>query len=201
MLIIGQPAVERTLLFQLRASRQPNVPLALWFNHRARTIVEDAEGVRVVSEGQTAYGVPSKVMTWAKFAIGADGARSMVRSSLGFGFEGSQPEMTWVVLDTFIDTDFPVCPEIISLQHDGQCRVLWVPRGCRLSRFYIRLLEGQAATESAAQATIREHMAPYRVTFLGTEWFSTFEGKISAAKKQQYAVAFSTRSTGANCRP
>ncbi|KAK7921486.1 FAD monooxygenase [Apiospora marii] len=182
MLIIGQPAVERALLAQLQAPRQPNVPLAIRFRHRAKSIVEDDSGVKVISEGFTEHGVPSRVTTRAQFAIGADGARSTIRPLLGFGFEGSQPEMVWAVLDTWIDTDFPTCPEIISLQNGGQCRVLWVPRERRLSRFYVRLLPEEVATKHAAEETIREHMSPYRVRFLRAEWFI----------KERVASAFAT---------
>ncbi|KAK8009350.1 hypothetical protein PG991_011901 [Apiospora marii] len=163
MLIIGQPAVEKALLAQLQAPRQPNVPLAIRFRHRAKSIEEDGSGVKVISEGFTEHGVPSRVTTRAQFAIGADGARSTVRPLLGFGFEGSQPEMVWAVLDTWLDTDFPTCPEIISLQNGGQCRVLW-------------------GAARAAPETIREHMSPYRVRFLRAEWFI----------KERVASAFAT---------
>ncbi|KAK8077075.1 FAD binding domain containing protein [Apiospora saccharicola] len=185
MLIIGQPEVEKTLLAQLKTCRRNyEIPgLAIHFGHHATSIVEDGEGVTVLSEGVNEYGVWSEITTRAQFAIGADGARSMVRPRVGIRFEGTQPQMVWAVLDTFLDTDFPVCPEIISLQLDGQCRVLWIPRERGMARFYIRLLEGETVTQAAAEATIRKHMAPYRVDFLRTEWFSTFEVKERVASE------------------
>ncbi|RYP35546.1 hypothetical protein DL767_003800 [Monosporascus sp. MG133] len=76
-----------------------------------------------------------------KYAIAADGARSTVRSALNISFTGTKPEMVWMVLDTFIDTDFP---------------------------------EGET-TQERAENSIREHLAPYRVDFVKTEWFSTFD--------------------------
>lgn len=64
----------------------------------------------------------------SKYVIGADGARSKARQILNIPFEGTKPEMVWAVLDTFLDTDFPLCPEIITFQVDGQARVSWIPR-------------------------------------------------------------------------
>ena len=64
----------------------------------------------------------------SRYAVGADGARSFVRDQLGVSFLGSKPEMVWAVLDTFLDTDFPICPEIITFQHEGQARISWIPR-------------------------------------------------------------------------
>lgn len=64
----------------------------------------------------------------SKYAVGADGARSFVRRAMGIPFEGTKPNMVWAVLDTFLDTDFPACPEIITFQVNDQARVSWIPR-------------------------------------------------------------------------
>lgn len=42
-----------------------------------------------------------------------------------------------------------------------------------MSRFYI-LLEGDI-TQAKAEASVRAHMAPHKVEFVKTEWFSTFD--------------------------
>lgn len=158
-LMVGQPKVERALLGQL------DTPVR--FGERVTSIREDARGVTVeTSSGHVSRG---------QFAIGADGARSMVRQALGIDFCGAKPEMIWAVLDTFLDTDFPVCSEIITFQLRGQSRISWIPRERGMARFYV-LLEGEI-TQERAEASIREHLAPYRVDFARTEWFSTFEGK------------------------
>ncbi|KAI1046077.1 hypothetical protein LB505_013379 [Fusarium chuoi] len=69
--------------------------------------------------------------------------------------------MTWAVLDTFLDTDFPVCPEIITFELDGESRVAWIPRERGMSRFYV-LLKGEI-TQQLAEESIKEHLAPYRL--------------------------------------
>jgi hypothetical protein len=42
-----------------------------------------------------------------------------------------------------------------------------------MNRFYI-LLDGKI-TQEKAETSIREHMAPHKIEFKKTEWFSTFE--------------------------
>ncbi|KAH8651432.1 FAD binding domain-containing protein [Xylariales sp. PMI_506] len=159
-LMIGQPDVEAALLSRLE-------PGTVHYGESTTSISEDVDGVMVVTDaGRTVR---------AKYAIGADGARSMVRNAINISFEGTKPEMIWSVLDTFLDTDFPVCSEIITFQLNGQSRVSWIPRERGMSRFYV-LLDGEI-TQEKAENSIREHLAPYRVDFAKTEWFSTFDVK------------------------
>lgn len=111
-LMIGQPQVEEALLHQL------DVPVT--YKNSVTSIAEFDSGVVVTTDhGKTVV---------AKYAIAADGARSFVRTALGIPFLGTKPGMVWAVLDTFIETDFPCCPEIITFQKDGQSRVSWIPR-------------------------------------------------------------------------
>lgn len=76
-------------------------------------------------------------MIRSRYVVGADGARSTVRTALGINFTGTKPEMTWAVLDTFIDTDFHVCSEIVTFQLNQESRVAWIPRERDLARFYV----------------------------------------------------------------
>ncbi|KAK8108098.1 FAD monooxygenase [Apiospora kogelbergensis] len=176
-LMVGQPEVEKVLMSQLPSYRITKGFPMVRRNEVAMEIEEDDDGVTVISYAETETGnlTFDKITTRAKFAIGADGAHSLVRKSLKIGFEGTEPGMNWTVIDTLLSTDFPVCKEIISFQLHGESRVLWVPRERNLARFYVRLLEGQEITQANAEATIREHMAPYQVDFVHTEWFSNFE--------------------------
>lgn len=156
--MIGQPAIEKRLSRELGD--------LVHYGEEVDTITEDANNAIVTTKsGQKIH---------ASYAFGADGARSTVRSSLGISFTGTKPEMVWAVLDTFIETDFPTCPEIITFQLDGQSRVSWIPRERGLSRFYV-LLEGEVTLERA-QESIKKHLAPHRVDFKAMEWYSTFEG-------------------------
>ena len=157
--MIGQPEVEKVILSRL------NTPV--WFGEQVVSISETDTGVSVTSDR-------SRTVR-AKYAIAADGARSTIRNALNIDFAGTKPEMVWAVLDTFIDTDFPVCSEIITFQLRGQSRVAWIPRERGMARFYVLLEEGPI-TQDRAESSLREHLAPYKIDFVKTEWFSTFEG-------------------------
>ncbi|KAF4945016.1 hypothetical protein FGADI_12275 [Fusarium gaditjirri] len=145
-LMIGQPVVEQVMRNRLGDS--------VSYNEHVIGITEDDDSVNVsTSSGR-------KVSS--KYVVGADGARSFVRNTLGISFTGTKPEMTWAVLDTFLDTDFPICPEIITFELNGESRVAWIPRERGMSRFYV-LLKGEI-TQQLAEESIKEHLAPYRVS-------------------------------------
>ncbi|KAI1455481.1 FAD binding domain-containing protein [Annulohypoxylon moriforme] len=158
-LMVGQSVVEQVL--------KDNLDVPVHYEEKVISISETEGGVTLrTNRGR-------KVLS--KYAIAADGARSTVRQVLNISFTGTKPEMVWAVLDTFIDTDFPVCSEIITFQLRGQSRISWIPRERGMARFYV-LLEGEI-TQKKAEDSIREHMAPHRIDFVRTEWFSTFEVK------------------------
>lgn len=163
-LMIGQPVVERILTERLK---------------EVGTGVHYAENVTAIHESDDSVSVTTDLgrKIGAKYAVAADGARSTVRGALGISFTGTKPEMLWAVLDTFIETDFPVSPEIVTFELNGQARVSWIPRERGMARFYV-LLDGGEVTQERAEASIREHLAPHKVEFKKTEWFSTFDGKL-----------------------
>ncbi|RGP81179.1 hypothetical protein FLONG3_716 [Fusarium longipes] len=173
-LMIGQPVVEQVIRQRLGD--------VVSYNQHVIGITESDESVEVVTE--------SGLKVCSKYVVGADGARSFVRNTLGISFTGTKPEMTWAVLDTFLDTDFPVCPEIITFEKHGESRVAWIPRERGLSRFYV-LLKGDI-TQELAQQSIQEHLAPYQVSFRKTEWFSTFTGPVinNLSVKERLAGTF-----------
>uniref|UniRef100_A0A0D2XKQ1 FAD-binding domain-containing protein n=1 Tax=Fusarium oxysporum (strain Fo5176) TaxID=660025 RepID=A0A0D2XKQ1_FUSOF len=122
-LMIGQPVVEQVMRNRLGD--------AVSYNEHVISIAEEDDSVTVMTS--------SGRKVRSKYAVGADGARSFVRNTLDISFTGTKPEMTWAVLDTFLDTDFPVCPEIITFELDGESRVAWIPRERGMSRFYVLL--------------------------------------------------------------
>ena len=95
---------------------------------------------------------------YAKYLIGADGAHSNVRASMGVRMEGSGTDEVWGVVDTVAKTNFPdkrrACP-IIS--QNGS--LLWIPREFispteRLTRIYVRLAITESDGSAAADQTI-----------------------------------------------
>lgn len=119
-LMLGQPVIMKLLDSILDTPVQYKCPL--------ESLSETENGATITLDNVTIE---------SKYVIGADGARSKVRQSLNIEFEGTKPEMVWAVLDTFLDTDFPTCPEIITFQVDGQARVSWIPRLVRCHSYLL----------------------------------------------------------------
>lgn len=145
------------------------------YNETVSSIVENNK------DGEVLVTTASGRRVRAKYGIAADGARSSTRAALDISFTGTKPEMTWAVLDCFIETDFPRCSEIITFQLDGQSRVSWIPRERNMARFYV-LLDGEITLEKA-QESVRRHMAPHTIEFTEMEWYSTFESKFEPSMK------------------
>lgn len=158
--MLGQPAIEATLLARLGAH-------SVHYSERATAAAEDDAGVTIHTSAGRAVR--------ARYAVAADGARSTLRAALGIPFAGTEPEMRWAVLDAFVDTDLPARSEIVTFELHGQSRVAWIPRERGMARFYV-LLDGGEVTQQRAEASIGEHLAPHRVEFVRTEWFSAFDG-------------------------
>ncbi|KAK2624568.1 hypothetical protein QTJ16_005761 [Diplocarpon rosae] len=156
-LMIAQPQVEQALLNKL--------DLPVKYGTTVKRIEDGRDRATVTCDN---------LIVEAKYVVGADGAHSFTRNQLGINFVGIKANMRWAVLDTFLQTDFPVCPEIISFEKDGQSRVAWIPRERGLARFYV-LLDGGDITQERTEQSIKEHLAPYSVEFAKTEWFSQFD--------------------------
>lgn len=159
-LMIGQPFIERHLVSRIGIPINYSEP-ALSFSSSAST-----QGVTVRT--------PKRLIK-ARYCLAADGARSFMRNELGIGWEGTKPNMIWAVLDCWIETTFPICTEVVTLELEGESRMAWIPRERGMQRFYV-LLDGDITLEKT-KASVRRHMAPYAVDFTHIEWFSKFEIK------------------------
>ncbi|KAK7524482.1 putative monooxygenase [Phyllosticta citriasiana] len=178
-LMIGQADIERAL--------EAKLAIPVHRNSEATKIEE----ISIDGEDFVRTEFPNTVVI-SKYAVGADGSRSIVRSQLDIPFEGTKPNMIWHVLDTFLDTDFPVAPEIITFQVNGQARrstcgslnnLTLVDRERGMARFYVLFDDGQTRRpQSAVEEEIRKFLEPHRVDFRATEWFSTFEIKERVAR-------------------
>ncbi|KXT18901.1 hypothetical protein AC579_3543 [Pseudocercospora musae] len=76
----------------------------------------------------------------AKYVVGCDGARSLVRQSLGLEMRGDWANQAWGVMDALLVTDFPDLrlKTVIHSANDGSIQI--IPReGGYLARFYIEL--------------------------------------------------------------
>jgi len=93
----------------------------------------------------------------AKYVVGADGARSKVRESIGCTMAGDQANHAWGVMDTLAVTDFPDIRTKCAIQAESGS-ILLIPReGGHLFRMYVDL--GEAGEDHAVR---RGHRAPRR---------------------------------------
>jgi 2-polyprenyl-6-methoxyphenol hydroxylase-like FAD-dependent oxidoreductase len=115
----------------------------------------------------------------ARYVIGADGAHSQIRKSLGVPFEIERPEITWAVIDATIKTTFPKVPEIIVFQNETS-DVAWIPREGLIDRFYIRIDRDHYTIEEL-RARIAQAMTPHLFEFEDIEWHSHFTVRESVA--------------------
>lgn len=119
----------------------------------------------------------------AKYVVGADGAHSAVRRSIGCGFEGHSANHAWGVLDILADTDFPDIRLLSTIQSSAG-NMMVIPReGGFLFRLYVDLGEvadhGASTVRSTpaavAIAKANEVLHPYSLDVKQVAWFSVYE--------------------------
>jgi phenol 2-monooxygenase len=120
----------------------------------------------------------------AKYVVGADGARSKVRESIGCTMAGDQANHAWGVMDVLATTDFPDIRLKCAIQsHDGGS-ILLIPReGGHLFRMYVDLGEVAADDHGAVRKTTIEQIIakanaiihPYTLDVRNVAWHSVYE--------------------------
>ncbi|GAA3287300.1 FAD-binding monooxygenase [Nesterenkonia halobia] len=118
----------------------------------------------------------------AKYVLGADGARSRVRGSIGRRLEGDQANHAWGVMDVLARSDFPDIRLKCAIQSDSGGSILLIPReGGHLFRMYVDL--GEADQHGDVRSTTVEQVAekaneilhPYSVDVRHVAWSSVYE--------------------------
>jgi phenol 2-monooxygenase len=119
----------------------------------------------------------------AKYVVGADGARSRVRESIGCTLAGDQANHAWGVMDVLAVTDFPDIRTKCAIQSEGGS-ILLIPReGGHLFRMYVDLGEVRAEDNGAVRLTTideiiakaNEIMNPYVLDVRDVAWHSVYE--------------------------
>jgi phenol 2-monooxygenase len=120
----------------------------------------------------------------AKYVIGADGARSKVRESIGCTLAGDQANHAWGVMDALAVTDFPDIRTKCAIQSGSGGSILLIPReGGHLFRMYVDLGEVDPHDKGAVRNTTIEeiiHTAneilhPYTLDVRNIAWHSVYE--------------------------
>ncbi|MGC1354630.1 MAG: FAD-binding monooxygenase [Xanthobacteraceae bacterium] len=170
---------------------------------RSATKLEPYYGRRVVSLGAGAGGeesAPRRVTVTlertesphqgrseevkARYVVGCDGARSVVRSSIGRELHGDSANHAWGVMDVLAVTDFPDirCKSFIQSAGDGT--IIIIPReGGYLFRLYVELAELDVGERVATlNITLDQLIAkaqrifnPFKLDVKEIPWWSVYE--------------------------
>lgn len=139
----------------------------------------------------------------AKYLLGVDGARSLVRRAISGGNEGDgewqgkirmlgdASDIIWGVMDVSVKTDFPdiMSKCLIHSRSDGSIMVIPRengPNGEPLVRLYVQLQAeagpdgkqkhyGRDASEDVCKERARKIFSPYKLEFGTTAWFSVYQ--------------------------
>jgi phenol 2-monooxygenase len=120
----------------------------------------------------------------ARYVVGCEGARSVVRQKIGRALEGDSANQAWGVMDVLAVTDFPDIRLKAVIHSANEGNVLIIPReGGYLVRLYIeldklneseRVLERNITIEQLIAAAQRI-FKPYTLEVKEVAWWSVYE--------------------------
>lgn len=120
----------------------------------------------------------------ARYVLGADGARSRVRESIGCTMRGDSAFHAWGVMDVLAVTDFPDIRLKCAIQSGTGGNILLIPReGGHLFRMYVDLGEVDPEDHHAVRGTTIEQIVaranaiihPYTLDVREVAWHSVYE--------------------------
>jgi phenol 2-monooxygenase len=120
----------------------------------------------------------------AKYVVGADGAHSAVRDSIGCTMAGDSAFHAWGVMDVLAVTDFPDIRTKCAIQSGTGGSILHIPReGGYLFRMYVDLGEVSPDDNGAVRETTIDEIIvkanailhPYTLDVKNVAWHSVYE--------------------------
>ena len=120
----------------------------------------------------------------ARYVVGADGARSGVRTAIGRELVGDPMNQSWGVMDVLAVTDFPDIRLKSAILSANQGNLLVIPReGGYLVRLYIELdavhdremLDERSVTPEKLAAVANRVLHPYTLEVKDVGWWSVYE--------------------------
>jgi len=120
----------------------------------------------------------------ARYVVGCDGARSVVRGAIGQQLRGDAANHAWGVMDVLAVTDFPDIRLKAAVQSATGGNLLIIPReGGHLVRFYVDLgIVDQDNRQSIRQTSIEQMVSiarsilhPYTLEVKEVAWSSVYE--------------------------
>ncbi|MBP0590246.1 FAD-binding monooxygenase [Paraburkholderia sp. LEh10] len=182
--IVNQARVQDYLLDVMRRSAQRIEPD---YGFEAVDVQRDDSGeypVRVTLRRTDEARLDETVTLRARYVVGCDGARSLVRTAIGQTLRGDAANHAWGVMDALAVTDFPDIRLKAAIQSAGKGNLLIIPReGGYLVRFYVDLGEVTSDNRDAIKQTTVDRIVqtaqhilhPYSLDVKEVAWFSVYE--------------------------
>lgn len=123
-------------------------------------------------------------MVKARYVVGCDGARSVVRQSLGRALLGDSANQAWGVMDVLAVTDFPDVRMKCLIQSAHEGSILIIPReGGYLVRIYVELdklnenerVSSRNITIDRLIAAVQRIIRPYTIEVKEVAWWSVYD--------------------------
>jgi phenol 2-monooxygenase len=150
------------------------------------------EGLEVATDGAGAQTHPVRVKLVrgdkrftvdARYVVGCDGARSVIRQAMGLKLRGDVANHAWGVADVLAVTDFPDIRLKATIQSTSGSIVLIPREGGYMARFYVDLGEVTGENRARIRAmssedvmdVARRVLAPYTIEVKQVAWFSIYE--------------------------
>lgn len=139
--------------------------------------------VKVTLKGTADFNKDVEKTVNCKYVVGTDGARSLIRKSIGRELKGGQSNHAWGVMDILYNTDFPDIRTKCAIQSQAGS-ILLIPReGGYLVRLYVDL--GDVPADDAGQIRHKpleeiikqanDILHPYTVDVKHVAWWSVYE--------------------------
>jgi phenol 2-monooxygenase (NADPH) len=181
-LIVNQARLQQYLLDYMRKS-----PTRLEANYGLEFVTLKVESVGehpvVATLRDVANG--SQTTVRAKYVVGCDGARSLVRDSIGAVPSGDFANHAWGVVDMLAVTDFPDIRLKAAIQSADEGNILLIPReGGYMVRLYVDLGEidpnkreafRDKHTQESVIATAQRVLRPYTLDVKSVVWFAVYQ--------------------------
>ncbi len=182
--LINQARVHDLFLDVMRKSPSRLEPDYSWgLQNLTIDASNDDYPVSVVLENSGVNAGDTKIVL-AKYVVGCDGARSVVRKAIGGELHGDAAHQAWGVMDILANTDFPDIRQKCLITSANEGNVLILPReGGYLFRMYVELDKLSAGERVATRNITVEHMIaaanrivrPFSIEVKEVVWWSVYE--------------------------
>ncbi|KAL4899370.1 hypothetical protein BDW74DRAFT_163547 [Aspergillus multicolor] len=210
-MLLNQGEVEQILIDyiesmgRIKIERQKRAEKIYFTDHESHPVTVETTGQRTDrmaqvlqngdSDASSQGNAQATEVIQARYVVGCDGAKSLVREQLDVPLEAKSTNSMWGVIDIVPITDFPDIRQSCAIHSDQFGSVMTAPREDRLVRFYIQLKgddeldkKAMAQTEESPDALIQliqRIMKPYSLTYKYCDWYSVYPIKQGLVKNYQ----------------